>query len=102
MDFLENKFFLLALTFAFFFGAKELQKKTGFILLNPILVTIALLIVFLQFTGISYETYEEGGYLIEFWLKPAVVALACLFICNSKPSRNSFCPSSCRNWSVVW
>lgn len=48
MDFLENKFFLLALTFAFFFGAKELQKKTGFILLNPILVTIALLIVFLQ------------------------------------------------------
>ena len=75
MDFLENKFFLLALTFAFFFGAKELQKKTGFILLNPILVTIALLIVFLQFTGISYETYEEGGYLIEFWLKPAVVAL---------------------------
>lgn len=75
MDFLENKFFLLALTFAFFFGAKELQKKTGFILLNPILVTIALLIVFLQFTDISYETYEESGYLIEFWLKPAVVAL---------------------------
>ena len=25
--------------------------------------------------GISYETYNEGGHLIEFWLKPAVVAL---------------------------
>ena len=24
---------------------------------------------------ISYETYNKGGYLIEFWLKPAVVAL---------------------------
>lgn len=75
MDFFENKFFLLTLTFAFFFGAKVLQKKTGLVLLNPILITIALLIVFLRFTGISYETYEEGGYLIEFWLKPAVVAL---------------------------
>lgn len=75
MDFLENKFFLLALTFVFFFGAKVLQKKTGFVLLNPILITIALLIVFLRFTGISYDTYQEGGYLIEFWLKPAVVAL---------------------------
>lgn len=103
MDFLENKFFLLALTFAFFFGAKELQKKTGFILLNPILVTIALLIVFLQFTDISYETYEESGYLIEFWLKPAVVALGVpLYLATPKRSRNSFCPSSCRNWSVVW
>ena len=26
-------------------------------------------------TYISYETYNEGGHLIEFWLKPAVVAL---------------------------
>lgn len=44
-------------------------------MLNPILVTIAVLILFLQLTGISYETYSEGGKLIEFWLKPAVVAL---------------------------
>lgn len=43
--------------------------------LNPILLTIAVLILFLKFTGISYETYNEGGHLIEFWLKPAVVAL---------------------------
>ena len=75
MEFLENEFFLLALTFTLFFLAKLLQKKTGMVLLNPILITIALLIVFLKLTGISYETYNEGGHLIEFWLKPAVVAL---------------------------
>ena len=34
-----------------------------------------MLILFLKFAGISYETYNEGGQLIEFWLKPAVVAL---------------------------
>lgn len=75
MNFLENQFVLLALTFGTYFLAKLLQKKTGFILLNPILLTIAVLIIFLKLTGISYETYNEGGHLIEFWLKPAVVAL---------------------------
>lgn len=75
MSFLENNFFLLAVTFGVFFFAKLLQKKTGLMLLNPILLTIAILIVFLKSANISYATYNEGGKLIEFWLKPAVVAL---------------------------
>ena len=75
MEFLENKYLLLALTFGAFALFKELQRRTGWVLLNPILLTIALLILFLKLTGISYGTYQEGGQLIEFWLKPAVVAL---------------------------
>ena len=75
MSYLENEFFLLAITFGIYFFAKLLQKKTGFLLLNPILLTIAVLIVFLKMTHISYETYNKGGHLIEFWLKPAVVAV---------------------------
>lgn len=75
MSYFENKFFLLFITFGVFFVAKLLQKKTGYVLLNPILLTIAILIIFLKLTGISYDTYNEGGKLIEFWLKPAVVAL---------------------------
>lgn len=66
---------LLALTFSAFALFKGMQKKTGWVLLNPILLTIATLILYLKVTGISYETYSEGGQLIEFWLKPAVVAL---------------------------
>ena len=76
MSFLENNFFLLAVTFGVFFFAKLLQKKTGLVLLNPILLTIAVLIIFLKMANISYETYNQGGHLIEFWLRPAVVALA--------------------------
>ncbi|MCQ2207328.1 MAG: LrgB family protein [Paludibacteraceae bacterium] len=75
MEFLKNQFFLIFLTFILFFGAKMLQKKSGWVVLNPILVTIALLIVFLSVTGIPYSDYEKGGVMIEFWLKPAVVAL---------------------------
>ncbi len=75
MSFFSNQFFLLALTFSAFFLFKKLQKETKSILLNPILLSITFLIAFLKLTGISYETYNEGGHLIEFWLKPAVVAL---------------------------
>ena len=55
MEYLENKFFLLAFTFGVFFLSRVLQKKTGWVVLNPILLTIAVLILFLKFTGISYE-----------------------------------------------
>ncbi len=75
MDYLENKYFLIALTFIVFYLAKLLQKKTGLVILNPILVTMILLISFLEVSDIDYETYYEGGKFIEFWLKPAVVAL---------------------------
>ncbi len=75
MEFLENKYLLLTLTFGAFALFKALQKRTGWVLLNPILLTMFTVILFLKLTGISYDTYQEGGKLIEFWLKPAIVAL---------------------------
>lgn len=75
MSYLENKFFLLVLTLGFYYLSGTIQKKTGYVLLNPVLLTIALIIIFLKTTGISYSTYQEAGSLIDFWLKPAIVAL---------------------------
>jgi predicted murein hydrolase (TIGR00659 family) len=75
MEYFENKYFLIALTFIVYFGATKLQRRTGLKLLNPILIAIIVLIVFLESVGITYETYSQGGALIDFWLKPAVVAL---------------------------
>lgn len=75
MELLSNNIVLLALTFGVYYGARQLQKWTGWVVLNPILVTIAVLIVFLKLTGISYDIYQEGGRYIDFWLKPAIVAL---------------------------
>ena len=75
MNYLENEFFLLAITFGIYFFAKLLQKKTGILLLNPILLTIAVIIIFLKLTNISFETYNQGGHLIEFWLKPVALGV---------------------------
>jgi len=75
MSYLENKFFLIALTFAVFLASRLLQRRTGVALFNPILISIIVLIVILCCTGVDYETYAAGGEYIDFWLKPAVVAL---------------------------
>ncbi len=74
-DILTNQYFLLALTFGIYQGCKMLQRKTGSILLNPILFAIGLIILFLTACHIPYDTYHESAKLIDFWLKPAVVAL---------------------------
>ena len=75
MSYLQNEYFLLTLTFGVYFLAKHAQQKTGWAWLNPILVSILVLISFLKVTGISYDTYAVSGSKIDFWLKPAVVAL---------------------------
>lgn len=75
MEFINNQFFLIALTFGVFILGKYVQRRTGLTLLNPILISIILIITILQSTGVEYETYKAGGDYIEFWLKPAIVAL---------------------------
>ncbi|WP_303408016.1 LrgB family protein, partial [uncultured Muribaculum sp.] len=52
-----------------------LQRRTGISMLNPILLSTVAIIVFLLVCDIDYDTYSKGGEFIDFWLKPAVVAL---------------------------
>lgn len=74
-DFLHSELFAVTLTIGFFWGAQLLQKQLRSVILNPILVTIVLIILVLKACNISYETYYAGGQYIEFLLKPAIVAL---------------------------
>ena len=46
MELLQNHIILLALTFGIFYAARQLQKWTGWIVLNPILVTIVVLMLY--------------------------------------------------------
>ncbi len=71
----ENEFFLIAFTFCCYFVGKLLRKYTGWVIMNPILVAIICVIVFLKVTGVHYEAYAQGAHMIDFWLRPAVVAL---------------------------
>lgn len=65
----------LAATLAVYAAARVLQRRTGSVLLHPVLVSIVVLIATLRLLGIGYETYDEGGRVLTFLLGPAVVAL---------------------------
>ena len=73
--FFQSEVFVIAFTFLAYFLGQKLQEKTRLIILNPILVSIIIIIVFLSVFKIDYASYHQGSKLIEFFLKPAVVAL---------------------------
>lgn len=74
-EYLSNDYFLLTLTFGVYFLAKLVRKLLRLPVFNPILVSIAFLIIFLRAADVDYEEYRVSGAKIDFWLKPAVVAL---------------------------
>lgn len=71
----QNELVIVTFTIIIYWLAQKLQARTGFILLNPILITILIIIAFLMIFNIDYQTYQRGGKYIDFLLKPAVVAL---------------------------
>ena len=91
-DIISSEYFMLALTFGVFYAAKTLQRRLGWVLFNPILIAIAIIIVFLFAMDIPYETYHEGAKLIEFWLKPAVVALGVPLYLQLSSIKRQFLP----------
>ena len=87
---LSNPLSLIAITFLIYWGSGWLQKKSGISWLSPMLITIVAIILFLKITGITYEKYHESGSLIEFWLKPAIVALGLPLFNELKHIRSQF------------
>lgn len=91
-DVIRGELFLITLTFILFWFLTWVQKKTRVTLFNPMIFTIASLIVFLKLTGITFEQYYSSGRMIEFWLKPAIVALALPLYNELKHIKNQFLP----------
>jgi len=74
-QFLESEIFVICLTLTVFFAAQMLQAKLKWGLLNPIMVSIATIILILTVLNIDYSSYHQGCREIDFFLKPAVVAM---------------------------
>ncbi len=91
-SFFCNPYFLIALTFVVFLGAQMLQSRFSIALLNPILISVIVIICFLLATDTDYKTYQTGGSFIEFWLKPAVVALGVPLYRQLKTIRKQLLP----------
>ena len=53
-----------------------LKKKTGWAILNPLLVAIIVVIAFLSVFHIEYKEYNRGAVYLSYFLTPATVSLA--------------------------
>lgn len=53
-----------------------LKRKTGWTIMNPLLISIILVISFLTLSGMSYQTYTQGAHIISYLLTPATICLA--------------------------
>ena len=72
----ESPFFGIALTvIAYWIGVKA-QKKTGLVICNNMIVSVALLVAVLLIFNIPYESYYQGGSLINMFLGPATACMA--------------------------
>lgn len=75
-EFLNTPIFGILISLAAFQIGILFYKKTRSSVFNPLLVGIALVILFLLHFRIDFETYNVGGDYISFFLGPATVVLA--------------------------
>lgn len=89
---LTSPFFGLTLTAAAWCAGCWLQKKTGLLLCNPLLIAVALIIAVLALLDIPYAAYSAGGDFIKLMLGPVTAVLA-LNIYNQRAIlRENFLP----------
>lgn len=70
-----------------------IRKKWKLAILNPLLISISIIIFILVTFRIDFETYENGAKYLSFFLTPATVALAVPLYEQIEPLR--------RNWKAI-
>jgi predicted murein hydrolase (TIGR00659 family) len=73
--FSHSEVFAIALTFIVYFFLQKMYNHYKLFFLNPVLLSIIVIILIIKLLNIDYHVYEKGGNIIGFLLKPAVVSL---------------------------
>ena len=89
---LSSPFFGLSLSAAAWCAGLWLQKKTGWVLCNPLLVAGVLIIALLAVFDIPLEKYNIGGDFIKLMLGPVTAVLALNIYRQRKILREHFLP----------
>ncbi len=72
----NSVYFGVAISLLSYIAGIQIKKRLKFGLLNPLLISIILVIIFLLAFNIDYEIYNKGGKYISYFLTPATVCLA--------------------------
>lgn len=93
-SFLENSvFFGVFISIITYEIGVLIKKKLKLAIFNPLLISIALIIVFLLAFHIKYNVYESGAQYLSYFLTPATVALAVPLYEQIEPLK--------KNWKAV-
>ncbi len=88
----HHPLFAIALTLAAFLIAAWLYRRSGWLVLQPVLVSVTLIVATLLLCGVDYATYRAGAEPVAWLLGPATVALAVPLQHNIKRIRQLFWP----------
>ncbi|MGN0159710.1 MAG: LrgB family protein [Brotaphodocola sp.] len=72
----QSMYFGFILTLFAYLAGVWLKKKTGWVIMNPLLVASVLLIAGLSAAKVSYQDYNTGAKYISYLLTPSTVCLA--------------------------
>ena len=93
-NFLENSvFFGVFISIITYEIGVLIKKKLKLAIFNPLLISIALIIVFLLAFHIKYNVYESGAQCLSYFLTPATVALAVPLYEQIEPLK--------KNWKAI-
>ena len=93
-SFLENSvFFGVFISIITYEVGVLIKKKLKLAIFNPLLISIALIIVFLLIFHIDYNVYESGAQYLSYFLTPATVALAVPLYEQIEPLK--------KNWKAI-
>ena len=94
INFLENSvFFGVFISIITYEIGVLIKKKLKLAIFNPLLISIALIIVFLLAFHIKYNVYESGAQYLSYFLTPATVALAVPLYEQIEPLK--------KNWKAI-
>jgi predicted murein hydrolase (TIGR00659 family) len=71
----KGEVFMLTLAMGTFLLGVWIYKRTKITILQPLLISMVIIIPFLKITGIEYQTFYHQTRLLNFMLGPSVVAL---------------------------
>ena len=86
----NSQYWGLTLSIAAYLFACWLKQKTKLAFLNPILVSVIVIIAFLLGVGIDYDTYNTGAKYLSWLLTPSTVCLAIPLYEQISPLKKNF------------
>ena len=75
-ELVPSAFFGLTLTVLAYWVGMTIQKKSGLVICNHMIIAAGLIVLILKGMGISYEQYYVGGSIINLLLGPATACMA--------------------------